>query len=40
MAKRAIVEYIAWYNGARLHSPLRYGSSAKFEETSKIKKVT
>ena len=38
-AKRAIVEYIAWYNGTRLHSTLGYRSPAEFEETSKIKKV-
>jgi putative transposase len=38
-AKRAIVEYIAWYNGTRLHSTLGYCSPAEFEETNKIKKV-
>jgi transposase InsO family protein len=38
-ARRAIVEYIAWYNGTRLHSTLGYRSPAEFEETSKIKKV-
>jgi putative transposase len=38
-AKRAIVEYIAWYNGTRLHSTLGYRSPAEFEEDSKIKKV-
>jgi len=39
MARRAIVEYIAWYNGTRLHSTLGYRSPAEFEETSRIKKV-
>jgi transposase InsO family protein len=38
-ARRAIVEYIAWYNGTRLHSTLGYRSPVEFEETSKIKKV-
>ena len=39
MARRAIVEYIAWYNGTRLHSTLGYRSPAEFEEDNKIKKV-
>ena len=38
-AKRAIVEYIAWYNGTRLHSTLGYRSPAEFEEHNKIKQV-
>jgi transposase InsO family protein len=38
-ARRAIVEYIAWYNGTRLHSTLGYRSPAEFEEHNKIKKV-
>jgi putative transposase len=39
MARRAIVEYISWYNGTRLHSTLGYRSPAEFEEAAKIKKV-
>ena len=34
MARRAIVEYIAWYNGTRLHSTLGYRSPADFETTA------
>jgi transposase InsO family protein len=30
-AKRAVVEYIAWYNGTRLHSSLGYQSPAAYE---------
>jgi hypothetical protein len=39
MARRAIVEYLAWYIGTRLHSTLSYRSPADFEEDSKIKNV-
>jgi transposase InsO family protein len=39
MVRRAIVEYIAWYNGTRLHSTLGYKASAEFEEQDKIRKV-
>jgi putative transposase len=39
MARRAIVEYIAWYNGTRLHSTLGYKTPAEFEADYKIKKV-
>jgi putative transposase len=36
MARRAIVEYVAWYNGTRLHSTLGDKSPAEFEEQDKI----
>jgi transposase InsO family protein len=39
MARRAVVEYIAWYNGTRLHSTLGYRSPAQFEEQNKISNV-
>jgi transposase InsO family protein len=39
MARRAIVDYIAWYNGSRLHSTLGYKTPAEYEEGNKIKKV-
>src|SRR5262245_61918510 len=38
-ASRAIVEYIGWYNGTRLHSTLGYRSPAEFEEDNTIRKV-
>jgi putative transposase len=37
MARRAIVEYIAWYNGTRLPSTLGYKTPAEFEEQDKIR---
>jgi transposase InsO family protein len=39
VARRAAVEYIAWYNGTRLHSTLGYRSPAEYEEDGKIKNV-
>jgi len=39
MARRAVVEYIGWYYGTRLHSTLGYRSPAEFEEQNKIRKV-
>jgi putative transposase len=40
-ARRAIVDYIGWYSGTRLHSALVYRSPAEFESTghSKIRKA-
>jgi putative transposase len=40
-ARQAIVDYIGWYNGTRLHSTLGYRSPAEFEDLhrDKIRKV-
>jgi putative transposase len=37
-ARRAIVEYIAWYNGTRLHSTLGHKTPAEFQEQDRIRK--
>jgi putative transposase len=34
-ARRAIVEYIGWYNGTRLHSSLGYCTPAEYEATTR-----
>jgi putative transposase len=38
-ARHAIVDYIAWFNGTRLHSTLGCKSPAEYEEDSKINKA-
>jgi Integrase core domain len=38
-ARRAIVEFIAWYNGTRLHSTLCSKTPAELDEQDKIKKA-
>jgi hypothetical protein len=38
-ARRATIEYIAWYNGTRRHITLGSRRPAEFEETGKIKMV-
>ena len=34
-ARRAVTEYIGWYNGTRLHSSLGYHTPAEYETTIK-----
>jgi putative transposase len=41
-ARRAVVEYIAWYNGTRLHSSLGHQSPADYENNhhDNVRQVT
>jgi transposase InsO family protein len=39
-ARREIVDYIAWFNGTRLHSSLGYCSPDEYEATANRKKLT
>jgi transposase InsO family protein len=39
-ARRATVEYIAWYNGTRLHSALGYRTPDEFETTTNEEVIT
>jgi len=39
-ARRATVEYIAWYNGTRLHSALGYMTPDEFETASRQEALT
>ena len=34
-ARQAIVEYIGWYNGTRLHSSLGYCTPVQYEATTR-----
>jgi transposase InsO family protein len=39
-ARRATVEYIAWYNGTRLHSALGYQTPNEYESTTHKEPIT
>ncbi len=39
MERRAVVEYIGWYNGSRLHSTFGYRSPAEYAEQNKITRM-
>ena len=39
-ARRATVDYIAWYNGTRLHSTLGYMTPDEFETASRQEALT
>jgi transposase InsO family protein len=38
-ARRAIVEYVAWFNGTRLHSSLGYLTPNEYETTSRSQRL-
>jgi putative transposase len=39
-ARRATVEYLAWYNGTRLHSALGYQTPDEFETAAHKELIT
>jgi putative transposase len=38
-ARRAIIDYIAWFNGSRLHSSLNYKTPDEYENNSATKEL-